>query len=290
MKKAKPAAKKAATRPKPKAKAAAPAVKAKAPRKAKPAPAPEPALAPVAAEATKPVPPKAKTSPKPVAREIKPKTGPTTDPVVGAGPMPAVEIVPGKARKGDGKRKRASMRKGTAQQLAAQQMEQGDRGEADQEEHGNSRYRPEYIKQMLDYFDAQAHEEETNLKTGMSERVFANWPTFQGFAKILGVTTDTLNLWATEMDSKGARLRRPEFAAAYARAREMQQHTLQQGGMSGAYAQPFAVLAAKNILGWKDKVETDGTLQITEVDPAALDAIYTQKQVESAALNATRGR
>lgn len=213
--------------------------------------------------------------------KAKPKSKPATKAV--AKPKPVKKT----AGKGKAKPKRASMR-GEAQKLAAKQLAAG--GSKQQEEGANSKYRPEYAAHMLAYFDVQAGKAETNFKTGTTTWVFKDWPTFQGFAKEIGVSKETLHLWATEMNPDGKTLRRPEFSDAYARARETQEHLLMQGGMSGAYNAGFASLAAKNILGWKDKVETDGTLKVAEVDPAMLDAIYNQKVAESAALNSTRGR
>ena len=60
--------------------------------------------------------------------------------------------------------------------------------------------------------------------------------------------------------------------------------------MSGAYSPSFATLAAKNILGWTDKVVSDSSHTLKQIDPKELDDIYATKQVESAAMNALRGK
>ena len=184
-------------------------------------------------------------------------------------------------------RKRLSIRRELGQKVA--ETLEGPRRPKRHHEHGSSKYRPDYGPALLAYFNVDALKMCTDPRTGVSTAVFANWPTFEGFAASIGCVADTVRRWATEVDA-GGHLLRPEFSASYARARELQQHLLQQGGMSGAYNSGFATLAAKNILGWKDKVESESSVRIVDIDPAALEAIYNSKRAESAEMNATRGR
>lgn len=234
-------------------------------KKRKAVPAPEPVKAPAKGSAKAKAAPVAKPSAKPAVKAAAKKGA--------AKPKPA-------------KNKRASMR-GQAQKMAAKQLAKGDSGKVGQG--ANCKFKPEYAQRLVKFFQKDAHKVQTDFKTGLTTHVFDSWPTFQRFAAEIGVTTDTLHLWATEIDPDTKELRRPEFSASYARAREVQQDLLMQGGMSGAYQSGFATLAAKNILGWKDKVESDNTHVIREVDTAALDAIYNQRLAESAAMNQTRG-
>lgn len=95
-----------------------------------------------------------------------------------------------------------------------------------------------------------------------------SFPTLAGFAASLGVSRDTLHDWATAKNVSGD-LRNPKFSDAYKRAKEMQEKNLVEGALTGAYNPTFAIFTAKNVLGWRDKVEQE----ITGKDGAPLAGI-----------------
>lgn len=85
-----------------------------------------------------------------------------------------------------------------------------------------------------------------------------DFPTLAGFAGKLGVSRDTLHEWANGKNADGT-LKHSEFSDAYKRAKELQEQNLVTGALSGVYNATFAIFTAKNILGWRDKIEQEVT-------------------------------
>jgi hypothetical protein len=124
-----------------------------------------------------------------------------------------------------------------------------------------SKYRDEFVIMLLEYFGqpplktilTQDKEGNTVEKT-----VPALFPTLSRFAANIGVTTETLHDWATAKTPEGE-LRNPTFSYAYKKAKDLQQANLVEGTLAGAYNSTFAIFTAKNVLGWRDKVEQEIT-------------------------------
>lgn len=156
-----------------------------------------------------------------------------------------------------------------------------------------SEYRPEFVSELIAYFDievrsvAEVDVTDKDGKTRTEKTLVVNtFPTLTRFAAKIGVTRQTLHDWATAKDRDGALLR-PEFAYAYARAKDAQESLLVEGGMTGVYEPRFAVFAAKNLAGWKDQIETTGEVTHTLVKSDELDELYAQG---TAAMEANRAR
>lgn len=103
-----------------------------------------------------------------------------------------------------------------------------------------SSYKPEYAKQLVDYF---------SVKPG--SRVGGKWvanslPTLAGFCCEIGVHRETLLNWADVHE---------EFFDAYKKAKDYQEHILIENGLMGGYDKSFAIFTAKNLIDWKDKQE-----------------------------------
>ena len=141
-------------------------------------------------------------------------------------------------------------------------------------------YRPEFCEMMVDFFDIPLEREVVvDVEDGQGgsikeTRIVANpFPTLGRFAASIGVSSDTLRKWARAKNPDGAPVR-PEFFWSYARARDLQEALLIEGGMSGVYNYKFAILAAKNILGWRDCVEQVVEVRVKAATVAELDRIY----------------
>jgi len=154
-------------------------------------------------------------------------------------------------------------------------------------------YRPEFVAELIAYFDievrsvAEVDVTDKDGKTRTEKTLVVNtFPTLTRFAAKIGVTRQTLHDWATAKDRDGALLR-PEFAYAYARAKDAQESLLVEGGMTGVYEPRFAVFAAKNLAGWKDQIETTGEVTHTLVKSDELDELYAQG---TAAMEANRAK
>jgi hypothetical protein len=114
-----------------------------------------------------------------------------------------------------------------------------------------TKYRPEYCKQIIEYFDIEPTREVTvtvRMKSGTEiekteER--ANHPRwFQDFAAKIGVAYQTLRVWTKE---------HREFCDAYTRAKELQDRHLHVCGLLGLFNPGYAKLAAINLTGWKSE-------------------------------------
>lgn len=144
-----------------------------------------------------------------------------------------------------------------------------------------TKYKPEYAKKMVDYFmesiKAYTVEHIPNGEGRMKVEVLpAVFPTFQEFAAVdCEVCVDTLLEWVNAKNEDGTK-KHPEFSEAYARARALQAAILTKGSMVGAYEGRFAGLAAKNLIGWSEKIEATNEVKFTMTaeEKAKLDAIY----------------
>jgi hypothetical protein len=144
------------------------------------------------------------------------------------------------------------------------------------------KYTPAICQRMVDFFNIPVHSiEEVSIpakKPGDAPqvelvKVLNTFPTLTRFAANEGLTRETLHDWATKKNKDGS-LRYPDFSYAYARAKDLQEALMTEGGLMGAYEGRFATFAAKNILGWVDKVEQTIEQNITTTNKAELDAKY----------------
>ena len=143
-----------------------------------------------------------------------------------------------------------------------------------------SAFKEEYADQLLEYFNKEAFERKPLLdKEGNekgSEIVPVKFPTLARFAGIIGVTRETLHDWATSKNEDNS-LKYPDFSYAYKKAKEYQEAILVEGALAGAFQANFSIFTAKNVLGWRDKVEQEITgengapllqgIQVTFVKP-----------------------
>lgn len=133
-----------------------------------------------------------------------------------------------------------------------------------------TKYKRKYCKMLLDFFNIAPYSvkvETITTKSGATvekEVLISNdLPTLAGFAKKIGVHRDSLHQWSKDYK---------EFSDSIKRAKEMQENILVTNGLKGLYAAPFAIFTAKNILGWRDK------LDITKRTP--LEAMVEQEAIE----------
>jgi len=119
-----------------------------------------------------------------------------------------------------------------------------------------AKYKKKYCKMLLEHMDVEPFgylEKKSFYQNGAvksEEKIpwAASMPTFQSFARKIGVTHNTLLNWVEQ---------EPEFAEAYQQAKEMQEHIWLVNGMNGLYNASFAQFYGKNCLGYKDRQELD---------------------------------
>lgn len=144
-------------------------------------------------------------------------------------------------------------------------------------------YKDEYIQLMIDYFNIEVEklvDVEVVGKDGevrTEQKVVVNkFPTLGRFASNIGITRETLHDWATAKNPDGS-IRRPDFAYTYARAKDLQEVLLTEGGLAGMYEGRFATFAAKNIIGWRDKIDVDSSAEISITSKQSLEEKFALK-------------
>lgn len=127
---------------------------------------------------------------------------------------------------------------------------------------GTGKYKPEYIKKLLDYFDIKAFEIKFSVKTfkdGSTEekkyREANAVPTLAGFARKIKVCRDTINEWSKPENVE----KYPGFSDALKRAKDIQEDILITNGVLGLYSTGSFAFTAKNIIGWRDNYGVDMT-------------------------------
>ena len=124
-----------------------------------------------------------------------------------------------------------------------------------------SSYKEEYAEDLIRFFDQSVYSIQTTYdKDGNEkiEKVLNPFPTLARFATKVGVSRDTLHEWANAKDENGE-LKHPEFSDAYKRAKDYQEALLVEGAIGGMYQANFSIFTAKNVLGWRDKMEQEIT-------------------------------
>lgn len=113
-----------------------------------------------------------------------------------------------------------------------------------------SKYKKEYVQQLIDYFDIPAYEKHLIEKETQKGNIInieterANDLKFiEGFCKEIGIHKDTFHEW---------RKAHKDFSDAYKRIKALQRDMLVTNGLRGNYNASFAIFTAKNILGWRD--------------------------------------
>jgi hypothetical protein len=123
-------------------------------------------------------------------------------------------------------------------------------------------YRDEFPEMMIEFFSQAPTREKVVMDAKGNERTEVLpgvFPTLARFATNIGVTKDTLHDWATAKNIATGQLKHPEFSSAYKKAKDLQEANLIEGTIQNAYNSTFAIFTAKNVLGWRDKIEQEIT-------------------------------
>ena len=115
-------------------------------------------------------------------------------------------------------------------------------------------YKPEYCQSIREFFNVELTRqriEECNGKDGaytIIKTIGNLLPTFAKYASTIGVHRETLLNWCNDF---------PAFFDAYKDAKQLQENFLVQNALSGDYKASAAIFCMKNMLGWRDKSETN---------------------------------
>jgi len=120
-----------------------------------------------------------------------------------------------------------------------------------------TKYKPEYCQKMIEYFNIEPNYVSKIITTGKNdyskeeEKLLpSNLPTFEKFASLLDVNTDTLVEWSKK---------HKKFSAAYRKCKDLQKNILVANGLTGLYQGNFAIFVATNFTDMRHKNETDIT-------------------------------
>jgi hypothetical protein len=150
--------------------------------------------------------------------------------------------------------------------------------------HGNSKYDPKFIDQMLEYFGVEPYHqvikkisEKTEDGTARTAEIpqfsadgrpileISDFPTLAGFAIKIGVNRDTLAEWAKNF---------AEFSGAYKKAKDYQENWLAVNSLKGLLPPASAIFTQKNVIGWRDK-------QPDEVDVVVNNHTLSDEQLDN---------
>lgn len=107
-----------------------------------------------------------------------------------------------------------------------------------------SKYREEYCRQIIEYFDVPAVDEEGNAAD----------PRFlTAFARSIGTSKDVLLDWCKKHE---------RFATAYRQAKELQKEMIVSNAIQSRYNSGFAYRTLCNIQDWRDKSDVEQTLNL----------------------------
>jgi hypothetical protein len=112
-----------------------------------------------------------------------------------------------------------------------------------------SSYDPKYIGMLLEHFNVEL------FRIVNGKRVVNPMPTFEGFAKSIGVAHKTIVKWGKDFEL---------FGKAYESCKDKQKDMIIQGGMLGAYNAQFTIFVAKNCTDMKDRVETVSARELND--------------------------
>lgn len=128
-----------------------------------------------------------------------------------------------------------------------------------------TKYKPEYAERLIEFYSIPPYTIVSDKDGNIIEKA-NDMPFLVDFAKEIGVGTSTLHDWANRKDKEG-KLAHKEFADALKGFHEHRERILATNALKGLYNSTFSIFTAKNILGWRDKLDhnVDGKMEINVV-------------------------
>jgi hypothetical protein len=144
-----------------------------------------------------------------------------------------------------------------------------------------SKFKKEYIEAIIEFFDREPNHvveivDDEGKKTiatnkfGDAILVPCKLPTFEAFARSIGVHRETVLNWAEA---------NPDFLDAIKRAKDIQKEILIQNGLLGAYDRTFAIFTAKCVTDMRENapVQDDDDIRPVKVEIKVRDARKPQE-------------
>lgn len=108
-----------------------------------------------------------------------------------------------------------------------------------------TKYRKDLPQSMIDYFTKN----EPYWVNDEGEKVANDLPTFGMWCVSEDITQETMLQWTKDPDKQA-------FSEAYKKCKDIQSNFLMLNGCHGLYHGSFAIFTAKNVIGWRDQIDT----------------------------------
>lgn len=138
-----------------------------------------------------------------------------------------------------------------------------------------SKFKKKFIKELEEHFNVESNfilneEIEWNTYSKVIPKEFAsNLPTIQWFCYKIWIHRDTFHEWLKQAEdekyTKDDKEDKKKLSDAYKKAKENQENIWLQNSLKGLYSPAFAIFLWKNVFWYKDKTETESTLNMQNI-------------------------
>lgn len=138
-----------------------------------------------------------------------------------------------------------------------------------------SKFKKKFIKELEEHFNVESNfilneEIEWNTYSKVIPKEFAsNLPTIQWFCYRIWIHRDTFHEWLKQAEdekyTKDDKEDKKKLSDAYKKAKENQESIWLQNSLKWLYSPAFAIFLWKNVFWYKDKIETESTLNMQNI-------------------------
>jgi len=140
---------------------------------------------------------------------------------------------------------------------------------------GKVKFKKKFIKELEDYFNVEANHvveeiiEGSNYTKTSYKEFSSNLPTIQQFCYRIWIHRDTFYQWLKDAEDENYKWEDKEdkkkLSDTYKIAKENQESIWLQNSLKWLYSPSFAIFLWKNVFWYKDKTETESTLNMQNI-------------------------
>lgn len=137
------------------------------------------------------------------------------------------------------------------------------------------KFKKKFIKELEDYFNIEANRvveeiiEGSNYTKTCYKEYSSNLPTIQWFCYKIWIHRDTFHEWLKQAEdekyTKDDKEDKKKLSDTYKKAKENQENIWLQNSLKGLYSPAFAIFLWKNVFWYRDKTETESTLNMQNI-------------------------
>ena len=143
-------------------------------------------------------------------------------------------------------------------------------------------YKPEYCQQIIDYFNIEPYIERveiTTFKDGSTKEhiilIPNDLPTFEGFARKIDVSIDTIQEWKKKYS---------DFSLSTSRCKGLQKNILIINSLKGLYQSNYAIFVTSNLTKFRQKKDITAnvkkSVKFENIDFSQLNEEEAKKRLE----------